>query len=446
MRKCVGVSNSFAINGMAARRYTLPMPGVDESTHADDAAIAAHLQRLLASDALAKSATNRRLLGYLVQRYTQRSDGPKEAEIAIDVFGRDASFHGGDDSVVRVAMRGLRQKLLEYYAGQGKDDPVVFDIPKGSYRLKVVQRVEAAVPGAEPPIVAAPVRAPRPGGVRIALALVTGLLALSLGANFALWRGRTAIDPALVEVRGSALWRDIVASDRPVMFVLGDIFMYTQADPVTGRVQTVRDPEISSSEDLRAFLASNPALASVRGLRYASYLQTSTAVALATVLPIVNRPGRRVEIRLREEVRAEDLARNDIVYVGPLSRVGPLDALLPRTSHYRFDAPSSGVTDVSSGKAYVPEGDLANHRKDYALVSSLTGAQGGRIVIITSGGRNAGLGQVVRTVTTPDGLASLDRLLQTNGVAASSAFEALVAVAGYKQTDLSAEILDARQL
>src|SRR3982750_2155395 len=104
--------------------------GADSARQIDEAEVARYLQRLLASNALAKSAGNRRLLEYLVQRHLQGAEGPKETEIAIDLFGRDASFHGGDDSVVRVTMRGLRQKLLEYYSGQGKDDRLVFDIPK----------------------------------------------------------------------------------------------------------------------------------------------------------------------------------------------------------------------------------------------------------------------------------------------------------------------------
>jgi len=428
--------------------------------------ITASLDRLLASDAFAKSATNRRLLTYLVQRHEQGTDGPKESEIAIDVFGRDASFHGGDDSVVRVAMRGLRQKLLEYYAGQGRDERIVFEVPKGSYRLKITELAPAVaapevgvdVPASEPePVlseVPAPVvipASPRPIRWRLVAAGLAVLLAVSVVANLALWRARagtgaTPADASLAEVRNSALWRDIVQSRRPLMFVLGDIFMYTQEDPVTGRVQTVRDPQITSSEDLRAFLANHPSLASVRGLRYASYLQKSTAVALATVIPIVNHPGRRIEVRLRDELRAEDLARNDIVYVGPISRMGPLDAIVQRASSYRFDASSSGVADLATGKVYVPEGELGTQRKDYALVSNFKGAEGTRVVVITAGGRNAGLGQVVRAVTTPEGLAQLDRKLEASGASGAGAFEVLMAVAGYRQTDLSAEILDARKL
>jgi DNA-binding response OmpR family regulator len=117
-------------------------PGISQ------AEIASHLERLLASEGLAKAATNRRLLSYLAQRATDGAEGPKESQIAIDVFGRNVSFHGGDDSVVRVAMRSLRQKLVEYYAGPGKHDHLVFDIPKGSYRLQVsASRHPGGAPG-----------------------------------------------------------------------------------------------------------------------------------------------------------------------------------------------------------------------------------------------------------------------------------------------------------
>jgi hypothetical protein len=437
--------------------------GVQTEQEIGETEVAEHLQRLLASDGLAKSATNRRLLTYLVERHARGADGPKEAEIAIDVFGRDASFHGGDDSVVRVAMRGLRQKLLEYYAGPGKEDRLVLDIPKGSYRLKAAWREpgstapERVIPfeaplAAEALLPAVASAAPRRGAWYWAAAAICGLLLVSLAANVVLWgerereREREDVDPALAQVRQSAVWQRIATSNRPVMIVLGDLFMYTQADPVTGRVQTVRDPQITSSDDLRAFIATNPSLAAARGLRYASYIQKSTAVGMATVIPVFSRPGRRIEVRLRDELRAEDLGRYDIIYIGPFSRTGPLDALVQGASRYRFDAATSGVEDISSGKIFLPEGELAQHRKDYALVTGFRGPQGSNVLIITAGGRNAGLGQVVQTVTTPQGLAAFDRKLREVGAHASGGFEALLSVDGYKQTDLSAEILTVRKL
>lgn len=416
--------------------------------------ITAHLERLLASEGLAKAATNRRLLNYLARRATDGADGPKEAEIAIDVFGRNTSFHGGDDSVVRVAMRSLRQKLLEYYAGAGKHERLVFDIPKGSYRLQVTAR-DAAEPAAEAVAPApdssqtnttAALAPASPRRWQWAATLAGVLLLASLAANLHLWRARPGADPDLDQVRDSALWRGIAASKRPVMFVLGDLFMYSQTDPVTGRIQTVRDPQINSSDDLRAFIAGNPALAAERGLRYSSYIQKSTAVGMATIIPIIDRAGRRFEVRLRDEVRAEDMREYDIIYVGPMARIGPLDAHLHGAARFRFDAASSGVTDSASGKVHLPEGDLADHHKDYALVSRFEGPAGNHVFIITAGGRNAGLAQVVRTATSTEGLAHFHREFRTAGIGASDAFESLLAVTGFKQTDLAAEILAVRPL
>ncbi len=288
-----------------------------------------------------------------------------------------------------------------------------------------------------------PVRSRRVGAGWLAAAC--GVLAISLIANLLQWTQRQAAENStLAEVRESALWQPLVDSTRPVLFVLGDIFMYTQTDPATGRTQTVRDPQISSAEELRAFLAGNPALASGRGLRYASYLQKSTAVALAKVLPIVAAPGRDIEVRLRDELRTEDFTRYDIVYVGPLMRLGPLDAALQGVAQYRFDPATSGIANVGSDKVFLPEGGLGEHRKDYALVSRFRGPEGSQVVIVTAGGRNAGLAQVVRTVTTPEGLEPFQRALREAKADANSDFQAVLEVAGYKQTDLSAALVELR--
>ena len=86
-----------------------------------------------------KSEASQKLLRYLAER-ALRGDTPKETEIAIDVFGRDASFNSAEESLVRVAVRALRRRLHDYYAGPGQHDEVQFDIPKGGYRLTCVPR------------------------------------------------------------------------------------------------------------------------------------------------------------------------------------------------------------------------------------------------------------------------------------------------------------------
>lgn len=417
------------------------------------------LERVLAGEALSKSATNRRLLAYLVHRSQASADGPKELEIAIDVFGRDARFNGGEDSVVRVAVRALRQKLLEHYSGTGRGDPLVFDIPKGAYRLTVTARAQGDAPvDPAPHAVADPAgNAPNahvqgPGADhrlrrwKVAAALLLGALAVSVGFQASQrFAPAAASDSAMEQLRRNPIWSPIASSRRPLMFVLGDLFMFTQTDPTTGRTLTVRDPQIQSSDDLRAFLAGNPELSAERGLRYASMLQKSTAVSTVEILRLLGNPARRVEVRLRDELRAEDLRNYDIIYVGPISRLGPLASDHHVQSRYRFDTGTASITDVSTGMTYAPEGDLGDHRKDYALVSRFAGPAGNSIMVFTSGGRNAGLLQVVRTLTTPEGL----RRFQGKEDAAMNlppAFEALLSVSGYKQTDLGAELIQLHAL
>lgn len=406
--------------------------------------IRATLANLLAGEALSKSAANRRLLNYLVDRSLVGGDGPKEVEIAIDVFGRDAGFNGAEDSVVRVAIRSLRQKLAEHYSNPANQDPLVFDVPKGAYRVTVSPRVQAPV---EEPGSATPGQDQgRPDGLWKRVAVVAGLLlAASLAANAWLWGSKPReADADLGQARRSAVWAPFADDRRPLMFVLGDLFMYTQADPVTGRTQTVRDPRINSSEDLRAFLASNPALAAERGLRYSTMIQKATAVGMVRLLQMLDGPGRQIEVRLRDELQAGDLRAFDIVYVGPITRLGPLASDNHMGSRYRFDGSNNRISDTRTGKVYSPEGELGAHHRDYALVSRFTGPSGNHIMVLTSGGRNAGLLEVVSTLTSAEGVKAIEKAAGPAGLPRS--FEALVAVAGYKQTDLSAEVVEVHPL
>jgi hypothetical protein len=424
---------------------------------ADPQAVKRHLEKLLASGQLGKSETSRRLVSYLVER-SASGEAPKEAEIAIDVFGRNASFNGAEDSLVRVAVRTLRQKLAEYYAGPGRNDELQFVIPKGAYRLSFVPNESAAQSNLSPPAgdssfadgpAALPATAASRSGRNIwgwTAAAALALLAVSLVANVHLWKRSASEDPAEARVKTSAVWADMVNSDRPLMIVLGDLFMYTQTDPGTGRTQTVRDSGINSSEDLRAFLANNPSLAADRGLRYVTMIQKSAAVGMASVLQVVSRPGRRVDVRVRDEVQVEDIRNNDIIYIGPLARLGPLAGHYQMRSRYRYDTATSGVTDLVSEKAFLPEGELGGQHKDYALAARFEGPTGNRIMIFTSGGRNAGLLQIVRTLTSPAGIQEFENRLRTKSGDVPQSFEALLSVTGFRQTDLSAEFIDVHAL
>lgn len=398
---------------------------------------------MLASEQLAKSETSRKLLSYLAER-SLRDEVPKETEIAFDVFGKDPSFSGAEHSIVRVSVRTLRQKLAEHYAGPGHDSELRFDIPKGGYRLTVIRNEATPVPSpatAVPLPLVAPASSPR---WKWLAAASLAVLALSVGINLYLWNRPgapvVAADPQLTRVRSSPLWSDIVTSNRPVTLILGDLFMFTQTDPKTGRTLMVRDAGINSSEELRAQLANNPSFATERGQRYITMLQKTVAVGMASVQRIVDRPGRRVEVVAQDDVSGDEIRNNDVIYLGPMVRLGALGSHYALQSRYRYNSEGSTITDVASGKTYMPEGTLSAQHVDYALAAKFIGPTGNHVMIFTAGARNAGVLQIVRTVTSPEGVAKIEKHLRAGDRTGS--FEALLTVTGFKQTDLAAEIVD----
>jgi Tol biopolymer transport system component len=92
------------------------------------------LERILASQAFAKSRRLQDFLRYAVNRIKTHPDETiKEYLLAVDVFGRKPSFDPRFDSIVRVQASRLREKLEKYYATEGRDDTILITIPKGAY-------------------------------------------------------------------------------------------------------------------------------------------------------------------------------------------------------------------------------------------------------------------------------------------------------------------------
>src|SRR6476646_4351078 len=57
----------------------------------------------------------------------------KEWVIGTEVYNRGMDFDPRLDPIVRTEIRRLRRKLKEYYETEGSQDPLVIEVPKGSY-------------------------------------------------------------------------------------------------------------------------------------------------------------------------------------------------------------------------------------------------------------------------------------------------------------------------
>jgi Tol biopolymer transport system component len=71
------------------------------------------------------------------------AEGLKETYIGTVFYRRPASYDPRLDSIVRVNMNRLRQRLEEYYATEGQNDRHRIEIPRGSYKPVVVPNAPA---------------------------------------------------------------------------------------------------------------------------------------------------------------------------------------------------------------------------------------------------------------------------------------------------------------
>lgn len=111
----------------------------------------AQLNRIVASASFARAHRSAALLQFLVeQTLAGNSQGLKEYVVGVQVFQRGDSFDPRIDSIVRVEANRLRKRLKEYYEGEGRQDPVVIELPPGAY-IPVFRKIESGSPSVPPP-------------------------------------------------------------------------------------------------------------------------------------------------------------------------------------------------------------------------------------------------------------------------------------------------------
>lgn len=178
------------------------------------------VQRVAGSAVFLKSRRLREFLLFVCERALRDPDSVvREQEIGVFVFGRPPDFDPSEDTLVRVQASQLRKRLQQFFAAEGSNEPMVIEIPKGTYMPAFRERAAA---------VEAKGDEPGAGASRFDLRLVvTAWLCLALLAtcgwllaqNRELWRrlnGGQEPRPAV-----DHLWRSMFG-DRHTYVVLGD--------------------------------------------------------------------------------------------------------------------------------------------------------------------------------------------------------------------------------
>jgi hypothetical protein len=96
--------------------------------------VRASLERIVTSRRWRASPRLAAFLRYVVERTLAGENRQiKSYTIAVEALGRDPRFDPQTDPIVRVEAGRLRRALSHYYAGDGRDDPIVIELPRGCY-------------------------------------------------------------------------------------------------------------------------------------------------------------------------------------------------------------------------------------------------------------------------------------------------------------------------
>jgi hypothetical protein len=372
-----------------------------------------------------------------------------EQQIGERVFKRPPSYDTGNDSIVRAHARLLRKKLALYFAEEGKEEPVLIVVPRGTYVPQFVSRdsespVETSEEDGEeapspilsandivPPSAAEEIEATPGSGARSRRLLWVGC---GIAIALALF---TAVLLYQFENRPNALFRTLFRGNQATIFVPGDSGLILYQNLVQRNIDL---PEYSSGVYLGQTASPLPVppniIASIASRRYTSMADLKLGLLLMRVADRARRP---LTLRYARDMRMEDLKDANVVingdpYGNPWVKI--FDPLLNFT--IRYDQPS-GIYTITN--AHPAPGEQAVYRYDpadpnhtaYAIISlvpNLTGT--GSVLLIESTtmagsdaaadflGNEADLRRFLDSLGAQKGPLRFDMLLRTSNIALNS--------------------------
>jgi hypothetical protein len=405
----------------------------------------AEVERVRASGALGASGRLVELFEYLVARSGEERS-PKEAEIALAVFGKADADSMRDDPVARVYIHRLRKRLDEFYLRQGLSGGVRLDIPKGDYRIVCVDPSASAATAVS--AVSAETHGmdtaatPHPRKMRWGL-IAAAVGAFAIAGNVAAWAMMANQPATQATIADTPMWSELANSERPLLVVVGDYYMFGEYEDRLSLKRLIRDFAINSKEDLIHHYREDPKQFDRYSDVALQYLPASAAYALTDLAPIM-KGDREVQVVLASELTPDKLKSSDIIYVGLLSGMGALRDPVFAQSKFRFGESFDEIIDRTSGKHYVSEAFLAapsdTMYRDYGFFSTFRGPTGNRIVIL-SGSRDTAVMGVAEKLTQ---VTSLEKIREK--LTKAEDFEALFEVKGQKHVNLETHVLASYEL
>jgi hypothetical protein len=350
------------------------------------------VQRIVSSPHFQKSTRLRELLQYIVEQTLHgNAHELTEQHIGNALFHKPSDYSPLEDSSVRVHVRQLRLKLHEYFNEDGRNEPIVLEIPKGSYApvFRAALKAEAVLAALEPralPALAWPSRGMLPWVLCALLTILCGVLGYRVTAHRAV-----PVVPAPAAI--SWPFSQIFDTRHQTIIVV--------ADSNYGMARILSSQPGSLDQYLHREFLQGPEASKIDAAnsRLSEYLSNSTLTSFADVADVVTLyrmagpMQTQVLVRYPRDLRMRDLDHNNYVFIGSPGS-NPWVTLLQDKLNFRE---TEGVVG-NSAKVFVNKnplpGELAQYEglrwtgtmgEDYATISLLPNATHDGSVLVLQG-------------------------------------------------------------
>jgi hypothetical protein len=392
------------------------------------------VQRIVSSPPFQKSARLRDLLRYLSEQTIHgHAQELTEQHIGNVLFHKPSDYSPLEDSSVRVHVRQLRLKLHEYFDGEGRNEPLILEIPKGGYAptfraattVNSTAEIPATVPGA--------LWRSRP----LLPWALCGLLALFCA--FLLYQSGAHAGPGTVARSPGPPWPFSQVFDvrHQTIIVVADsnygMFRILTSQPGSLE-QYLRRDFLRSGAELQLGEAQS---------RFTEYISNSTLTSFADVADVVSLLKMagplqtQVAVRSPRDLRIRDLDHDNYIFIGsPASN--PWVSLFQDKMNFHESEAAVG----NSVKAFVNinplPGEQARYEglrwtgtvgEDYATIALLPNATHDGSVLALQGLQQEGTEAAGRFLADQETRRQLQRALNVNSSASTSEnvwFEALI--------------------
>jgi hypothetical protein len=403
----------------------------------------AQIEKVVSSHVLHGSESLCKLLRYLAKHALDHPGTPiKEYQIATEVFGRSDDFDPQLDSMVRVQAGRLRAKLAEYYGANGADDPVIVDLPRGTYVVAFHHRANATKPHLNNSEKLTQQEATATHGGRkwvtavLSLSILLGLAALTI---FGLLWSRNSAQAGLAregEVAPAAFrvfWNGFVSGQEEPWVIFSNAAFVGR--PETGMRY------YDSTKDKGSFILDH-------------YTGVGEVLAVHELDRVFGLLHRQIRLKRGNLFSLDDAKNNNLIFVGsPFENLTLLE--VPGTQEFIFRRMTSGTRkdeeaiinvhpQPGEAKEYLPSPRNATLTEDYAVVGLVKGLNPGQAVLILAGTTTIGTQAAVEYVCRQSSVEELLLRLPVSQTGQLKPFEAVIRVKVTRGVPVGTELVALR--